>query len=285
MFSIIVAAHNEGAVIGRTLQSLSVQDERLEIIVSANGCTDDTAAVARLHDATVVERPEPGKAAALNAADAVAKIFPRAYVDADIVLPAGALAAISEIFATRPEVLAVVPRRVLDAAGRPWPVRAYAAINSRLPTFRSGLFGRGVIALSEEGRKRFSDFPALISDDLFLDAQFTDAEKAEAGEVEVLVQTPLTVHALVTRLVRVRRGNTQLREAAARGEIGGVVRPSDRWAWLREVARDPRLIPASVAYVLITAAAVFRARRDPHSAAWERDESTRARRTRAETAA
>ena len=37
-----------------------------------------------------------------------------------------------------------------------------------------------MIALSEEGRARFDAFPTLIADDLFLDSQFSAAEKAEA---------------------------------------------------------------------------------------------------------
>ncbi len=283
MFSVIVAAHNEEAVIGRTLDALRAQQGEYEIIVSANGCTDETVAVAGSRGVRVVDRRAPGKAAALNAADRIARGFPRAYVDADIVLPAGAFTTIAAVFAARPEVLAVVPRRVLNTVGRPWPVRSYAAINSRLPVFRAGLFGRGVIVLSEEGRKRFAEFPPLISDDLFLDAQFVESEKAEAQGVEVVVETPLTTRALITRLVRVRRGNAQLRAASADGQIEGAVRESNRSAWLWVVVRDPRLIPAAVPYVAITLMAAVRARRDRQSSAWERDDSTRNRAETTET--
>ena len=63
-----------------------------------------------------------------------------------------------------------------------------------------------MIALSEQGRARFADFPELIADDLFLDSLFTDAEKSQVPEVEVVVQAPFGVRDLVRRLVRVRRG-------------------------------------------------------------------------------
>jgi hypothetical protein len=61
---------------------------------------------------------------------------------------------------------------------------------------------------------------------------------------------------LLARLVRVRRGNAQLRAAAASGEVAITVRPSDRWAWLRDVVvQNPWLAPAAVPYVVITAIA------------------------------
>ena len=54
-FSIIIPAHNEASVIEVTLRSILAckLDRALQIIVVANGCTDDTAAVARLPMETV----------------------------------------------------------------------------------------------------------------------------------------------------------------------------------------------------------------------------------------
>ena len=172
-------------------------------------------------------------------------------------------------------VLAAVPRRRLDVAGRPWPVRAYFAINDRLPVFRDGLFGRGMIALSAEGRSRFTAFPELVADDLFLDSQFSSAEKREVDGAVVVVATPFTTRDLVRRLVRVRRGNGQLRSVAADGGVDATVRPSDRWAWLRVVAPHPALWLAGVPYVAITVFAALAARRAPGADAWGRDETTR----------
>ncbi|WP_312678566.1 glycosyltransferase, partial [Microbacterium sp.] len=81
MVSVIIAAHNEEAVIGGCLDALQRQGvPGLQIIVSANGCTDATAAVAAAHGATVIDRAEPGKAGALNAADRIAAGYPRVYL-------------------------------------------------------------------------------------------------------------------------------------------------------------------------------------------------------------
>jgi glycosyltransferase involved in cell wall biosynthesis len=283
MLSLVISAHNEENVIGRSLDAVLAHPTPgpLEIIVSANGCTDRTVAVASRPGVVVIDRPEPGKSAALNAGDRAATGFPRVYLDADIIVPPGGLAAVTARFEEDPIPLAVVPRRRLDTTGRPWPVRAYFAINEQLPVFAGGLFGRGMIAVSAEGRARFDTFPDLIADDLFLDSQFTAAEKVELGDVEVVVATPFTTRDLVRRLVRVRRGNSQMRSAAERLHLR--VRSADRWSWWRDVVvPHPRLLPAAVPYLLITMLAGLLARRPvPAGAGWGRDDSTRGRRSAA----
>jgi len=172
--------------------------------------------------------------------------------------------------------LAAVPRRQLELAGRPLPVRAFFAINSRLPVYRDGLFGRGLIALSEAGRARFVDFPDVVADDLFLDSLFSPAEKIEVDSVVARVTTPRRTRDLVRRLIRVRRGNAAMRAAGVRGEVttGARVRPAARMSWLRDVVLPrPWLAPAAACYVAITGLAAVAARRA--GPRWGRDESSR----------
>lgn len=274
MVSVIIAAHDEEAVIERCLGALHRGGTPVQIIVSANGCTDATAELARSLNAVVVERTEAGKAGALNAAEKVATSFPRVYLDADILVPRGGIAALAGALDDASGVLATMPRRRVNTAGRPWAVRAYFRINQQLPVFRSGLFGRGLIVLSEAGRRRFDEFPDMIADDLFLDGQFSAEEKLEVSAVEAVVEAPWTTVDLLNRLVRVRRGNAQMRRAVAEHGARGV-RPPDRWSWLRDVLlTDLRLAPAAAAYVVITVIAGVRARRTPHGG-WGRDASTR----------
>lgn len=279
MVSVIIAAHNEEAVISSCLDALLAEPTPpdLEIIVSANGCTDRTAELAADRGVIVIDRPEPGKPGALNAADEIASGFPRVYLDADIIVPPGGLAAVLARFETAPAPLAVVPRRRISTARRPWPVKAYFAINERLPVFRDGLFGRGMIAVSEEGRTRFGAFPTMVADDLFLDAQFASHEKVQADEVDIVVESPHSTRELLNRLIRVRRGNAQMRAASDEGAVDAVVRRSDKWSWFRDVvAPEPRLALAAIPYVVITLTAGLLARRKPKSAnSWGRDESTR----------
>ncbi|WP_037365178.1 glycosyltransferase [Nakamurella lactea] len=287
MTSVVIAAHNESAVIGRCLDALlaDAAPGELDVTVVANGCTDATASVAAARPGVrVVDTAEAGKAKALNLGDAVAVGYPRIYLDADITASTFVVRTLVEALdrGARPPaggipVLAVVPRRELDVRGRPLLVRGYFAINKRLPAFRSGLFGRGVIALSEAGRRRFDTFPEMVADDLFLDSLFDAAEKQEATAVATVVAAPLRTRDLVRRLVRVRRGNAAMRAAGRSGEVAVDVRHADRWAWLREVVLpQPWLAPAAVVYVGITALAAVLARRSSSNGdSWGRDESTR----------
>src|SRR5687768_15276781 len=131
MTSVVIAAHNEAAVIGRCLDALIDQDvgkEPLDITVVANGCTDTTAEVARQRGVHVLEIDQANKAIALNVGDATARGFPRIYLDADIELPPGAIAAFGHAFAAPTARLAAVPHRRVDVTERPLAVRAYFAI-------------------------------------------------------------------------------------------------------------------------------------------------------------
>lgn len=280
--SVVIAAHNEEAVIGACLDALlaDAAPGELDVTVVANGCSDATAAVAaRRSGVRVIELDAAGKPAALNAGDRVARGFPRIYLDADIVLPPGAVRALVEAF-ERPDAagrrpLAVVPRRRLDLTGRPLLVRAYYAINARLPAYDRALFGRGVIALSEEGRARFTAFPEVVADDLYLDSLFTRQEKREVPEVVATVAAPRRVRDLVRRLIRVRAGNAALRSLAAAGAVAVPVRGSARSSWLRDVVLPrPWLAPAAACYVAITLVAALVAHQG-RGAEWRRDESTR----------
>ena len=65
-FAVIVPAHNEAARIGDSLESLARQSyppEKYQVIVVADNCTDDTAAIARARGAKVVERHDIATAA------------------------------------------------------------------------------------------------------------------------------------------------------------------------------------------------------------------------------
>ena len=86
---VVIAAHNEEAVIGRCLRRLLAGAEpgEFDVVVVANGCTDRTAEVARdFPGVRVIELDQAGKAAALNAGDRASEVFPRLYLDADVLL-------------------------------------------------------------------------------------------------------------------------------------------------------------------------------------------------------
>ncbi|WP_412542021.1 glycosyltransferase [Longispora sp. K20-0274] len=245
MVSVLIPAHNDAAGLARLLPQLA----GLDVTVIANGCTDDTAEVARAAGVRVIELAEASKSAALNAGDAVATGFPRIYLDADVLVTAESIRALVTTF-DDPRVYAATLRRRLAVAGRPLALRGYFAIQARLPLYRRALFGRGVVAVSEAGRARFDTFGGLIADDLFLDRLFTDAEKAVA-DGDSVVDTARGTAELVGRLSRVRAGTAQ------QGATGS------RTAWLRLAAPRPWLWPAALCYAGITLAAERRRRTTP----------------------
>ena len=284
MTSVVIAAHNEATVIGRCLDALlaDANPGEFDITVVANGCRDDTAKVAASRSGVrVLDLAAAGKPGALNAGDAVARGYPRVYLDADIVLTTDGLRQIAGTFslptAGMAYPLAVVPRRELDLTGAPLLVRAFYAINSRLPVYRDGLFGRGVIALAESGRARFGEFPDMIADDLFLDSLFTPPEKRQADGVTARITVPRKTRDLVRRLVRVRAGNSAMRASAGSADAPASVRSSVRLSFLRDVVLPrPWLAPAATCYVALTVTAGVLARRSARATtAWGHDESSR----------
>lgn len=96
--AILVPAHNEEEGIGKTLACLRAQlNEGDRLLVVADNCTDNTAAVARGHGAEVCERTDPhrrGKGYALDCGVRFLKEDPRRVliiVDADCIAEPGAI--------------------------------------------------------------------------------------------------------------------------------------------------------------------------------------------------
>src|SRR3954451_9146536 len=188
--SVIIPAHDEAAVIGDRLRGLvsSLPAGAVELIVVANGCSDDTAAVARgVPGVRVVELSQASKTAALDAGDRAAIRFPRIYLDADIRITGTSLLRLAEAL-TLDLPLVGSPGVVFDRSGCSWPVRSFFAVFERLPYTRRGLTGLGVYGVSELGRQRFGSFPDVVADDLYVQRLFAPEERITIEETfEALV--------------------------------------------------------------------------------------------------
>jgi len=270
--SVVIPAHDEAAVLPRLLDRLA-GDERLEIVVVANGCTDATADVARAAGVRVVELAEGSKPAALDAGDAAATVFPRAYVDADVEVDAATLLALADRLRRGPELVAS-PGVRLDLDGATWPVRAYYRVWELSSFRRRGHIGSGVYALSQRGRERFGLFPKVIGDDRYVQGLFAAEERATTAGT-FTVRPPRTLRALLARGARIAAGNRELE----RGGLAGHA-PS-RGRSLRELvavmARRPALWGPFAIYAGVQVRTGMLARRklrrSPRS--WERDETSR----------
>jgi glycosyltransferase involved in cell wall biosynthesis len=277
--SIVIPAHNEAAVLGNVLTTLlaGAQPGELDVVVVANGCNDRTAEIAGGYgpDVRVIETDVPSKPNALNLGDEQARGFPRIYLDADIPIGVETIRRLVHRLA-EPGALAASPSMRVDTAGRPWAIRAYYDIWTRLPYVADGQLA-GVIALSEAGRARFGRFEDLIADDLYVRGHFAPEERLRLDDCEYVVQAPRNLRSLVNVKVRSFAGTIELqnrfpeveRRARGRGGVRGR---------MRTLAREPRLWPALACYVGVWAtarAAGWWTIRFRKSTPWRRDETTR----------
>jgi glycosyltransferase involved in cell wall biosynthesis len=105
MLSVVIPALNEEALLPACLKSIRQQDagEPFEVIVVDNGSIDRTAEIARAWGARVVPCPERGVAHARQAGLEAARGDVIVQMDADAVLPPGALARVASWFNDRSE--------------------------------------------------------------------------------------------------------------------------------------------------------------------------------------
>lgn len=275
MISIVIPAHNEEAVIGRTLATFGGRHD-LEVIVVCNGCQDQTAAVARGcgTNVRVVETDVASKVHALNLGDSVAQGWPRFYVDADVQISADAILRMASVLESG-RALAVAPRFGMDLRRSNWFVRAFYAVNGLLPTSREGIGGSGVYGLSEAGRRRFGEFPKLTADDGFVRVQFRPEERMTVDDCVSVVTAPRTLKELIRIKTRSHYGTMELRRAFPdlwqnRGATNG--------GTLRRLAVRPWWWPKLAVYLFVKAVVRWRARRQMAAGGaprWERDETSR----------
>jgi glycosyltransferase involved in cell wall biosynthesis len=278
MFSVVVPAHDEEAVIGRCLRAITqgAAAGELEVIVVCNGCSDRTAERARAFGppVRVLETPRASKAEALDLGDAEARGFPRFYLDADVVLPLESARRVADVLRGGP-VLAAAPRLRVDLAETPWAVRAYYAVWTRLPYVAQGMIGSGVYAVSAAGRARFGRFPAIISDDGFVRLQFAPGERASVEGAWFEISPPRSLRELIRIKVRSQKGAIQLAR-----RFPELLRNEDRdyGASFGDLLRHASLWPSMLVYAAVRFTARARAFWQVHAGGlerWERDDSSR----------
>ena len=182
MISVIIPAHNEAKTLPACLAAIAaatVPPNGAEVIVVANGCTDDTAAVARAmaedgaampYPLRVIELSEGGKIGALNAGDAAASGDMRAYLDADVIIAPQMLTELSSTLSDAGPRYAsgtvVIPESTSTLT------RAFARFYRTVPFLRDGVPGCGLYAVNRAGRARWQAFPDVIADDTFARLNF-----------------------------------------------------------------------------------------------------------------
>jgi cellulose synthase/poly-beta-1,6-N-acetylglucosamine synthase-like glycosyltransferase len=143
---LVIAAHDEARVIGERLDNaLALDYPGLEIVVSLDGSTDGTRAIAEARGVTVIDNPRAGKVPAQNAAVRATSSDVVAFSDANSMWEPGALRRLVRHFAD-PEVGYVCGRLRLiepgtgrNVEGQYWRYELWLrALESRLGSITAG---------------------------------------------------------------------------------------------------------------------------------------------------
>lgn len=257
--SVVIPAHDEEQRIGANLRSLlaDARPGEFDVVVVCNGCSDRTAEAARqVPAARVAEIEAASKIAALREGDRLTRVFPRIYLDADVVLTTAAARAIVEALRDPRPRVAGVPGSY-DLSDASLPVRLFYEFRQRLPVFREGVIGAGVYAMNLAGRQRFGEWPEVLADDQFIYRLFQGDERETVHDYHTIVEPPSTLRDEMRRGVRVRRGIAQL----SRGSDDVAPLPAPR-AGVRSAlhgsVRSPRGIASAVVFTLTTIIVRFR---------------------------
>ena len=211
--SVVIPAHNEAAVIQRCLDALltGTAPGELDVVVSCNGCSDDTAHIAKSSwpSVRVIEAAQASKPAALRAADELLSVFPRIYLDADVILSAASARLVIETLRSG-STPAARPHIIYDTSRSAAVVRSHYRALARVRSGTKSLWG-GVYGLSQAGRSRFGAYPDLVADDLFADQWFKPSDIEIVAAAPAMVTAPSRVRNLIHVARRRRKGNVDLR--------------------------------------------------------------------------
>lgn len=185
--TILIPAHDEAAYLPVCLGALMASDSvqgGAEVIVIANGCTDDTAAVARSFaeqaelkgwHLRVLELAEGNKLGAWNAGEAAATGGVLIYLDADVTVSLPLIAQLAEILNTdEPRYASGRPQVTVGGGGL---TRLYTRFWLTTPFMTRGVPGFGIFAMNRAGRARWGNWPDIISDDTYARLNFSPDER------------------------------------------------------------------------------------------------------------
>ena len=257
MTSIVIAAYNEAAVIGRCLDALlaGAAPGEFDVTVVANGCTDDTAEVAapgRRTGARPVRAWEDGRPQRRGRG--------RGRIPQDLSRRRRRADRRGGTRHRRRARRTVANHRWQRYRGGRWMWPAGRCWYARTSPFTVDCrcFSAHCSAVASSRCRRpagpgstcsRNSSPTTCSS---MDCSLT-AEKVQVESVSARVATPRRTRDLLNRLSRVRRGNAELRSGPP---AGARVRDADRLSWLRDVVLPrPWLAPAAVGYVALTVAA------------------------------
>jgi glycosyltransferase involved in cell wall biosynthesis len=220
MLTIIIPARNEEAVIADCLKSLSNQTVQspIEIVVSANGCTDNTVDICKSFETeltgkgfqfVVLNTTACSKNEALNLADTKARYPARLYLDADVKCGPDLLRQACQLL-ERPEAVYFSGSLSIPDSDSFFS-NSYGRIWMTMPYIRTAVTGIGCYGVNARGRKMWDKFPRLHSDDKFVRMLFTTEQR---HKISAYYEWPVPQGLFTLIKVRARwiKGNRELRD-------------------------------------------------------------------------
>ncbi|MDI4236861.1 glycosyltransferase [Bradyrhizobium sp. Arg237L] len=272
---VVIPAGGDPGLLQRCLVALLCDghDIDLRVIVVANGpASSQNQASAELllrafederQTLIVVTNTCPGKTAALNRGDRERRGGAVLYLDADTIILPGTLAAIVAGLATDEPLLVAPPMVLVRPEGR--LERGFASVWPRLSGMENDVVGAGVYATNPAGRRRWSAFPPIAADDLFVRSLFARSERKLLAAGGFLFNLPRRWD-----LIRAKRrwdhGNRTL--AGLHDVRPGNLPTRSFRSRLGDVARLWREGPALACFVLLALSARLTRGENDDAAAW-----------------
>lgn len=223
VLTIGIPARNEEQSIGKTLRSILESKLpshlRTEIIVGANGCTDNTVGAARefsekYADALkqkrmslrIIETPG-GKPNAWNAIRREAKGDKIVFADADVLVPSNSIARLYGELSAKPQLKGVSSNIELLRHARPTFFDRFVAIPYKFPPVQVGTTGGLYIVRKDviEG-----EMPShIINEDAWLSLK-AGKNVARSPDVKVVTGIPRNLRDFLATHIRIERGHAQL---------------------------------------------------------------------------
>jgi glycosyltransferase involved in cell wall biosynthesis len=254
---VVIPVRNGARTLGAVLDALAAQTSpgRLHIVIVINGSRDDTGAVSERHALRLraaghtceVHLTAPGRAGAIRLAEDRLAPGNRLYIDCDAILSDNAVQALERALQPGSNVHFATPRLIVGPSSSRI-TRAYFRAWSRLPYVRESPVTYGVYAVSEEGRRRWSELPLIHSDDKFVRLHFDPAERRELSEAWYEIVPPHGWRRLLRTRRRYLAGNGEL----ARGYPELVRRDRRRCSGaVSALLRNPRTWPSSAVFLTV----------------------------------
>jgi GT2 family glycosyltransferase len=184
---VVIPAGGDAGLLQRCLIALLCDSVGIDlrVVVVANGpsCSQNHASAqlflkafeAERQTLIVVASNRPGKTEALNRGDRERRDGPVLYLDADTIILPGSLASIATSLATDAPLLVAPPMVLVRPEG--WLGRGFASVWPRLSGMKNDVVGAGLYATNRAGRRRWSEFPTIAADDLFVRSRFAKGER------------------------------------------------------------------------------------------------------------